>query len=97
KKHAERRFVSHKQKTDAKKSPDRRGPAADAENSAAPIKNEWDGKCGKHVADYLIKVQGIDSKVMPQKGHKHLITGCQMNRRKCCGVHIDARMTHAYG
>jgi hypothetical protein len=44
------------------------------------------------MADYLIKVERIDSKVMPQKRHEDFMAGRQMNWGKSGRIHIDTRL-----
>ena len=45
------------------------------------------------MADYLVEVKRINSKVVAQQRHEHLVTRCQMDRRKCRRVHVDEGLT----
>jgi len=54
-------------------------------------------KCDKYVADYLVKVEWIYSKIMSKKGHEHFIAGCQMNWRECRRIRIDTRLMQEDG
>ena len=84
-------------KSDSKQGAHRCGPAVQAKSSGAPVKHKWKRKCDKCVADNLVKVEWIYSKVVSEKGRQHFIAGCQVNWREGRGVHVDTRLPQEDG
>ncbi|MDQ3199971.1 MAG: hypothetical protein M3Q46_12460, partial [Verrucomicrobiota bacterium] len=64
----------------------------DSKTAPTKVENKRDAKSSENVPNNLIEIERIASKEVAQQSHQHLVTGGEVHRRECCGIHVDTRL-----